>query len=217
MHDDNPAVPEGHTRFTIDIIQNATWSDGIPLTADDIAFTYVYQHESAAFGNPAGTDLEELVATYAPNQYRVILEFNTESYWHFSNFAFDYIIPIHIFNNSGGIGYEGWNTWNPVLNETHPYVTCGPFIFSNYEEGEYYTLEPNPLFHYAPVIDNTVTNTTTATTYPTTTTTSETNQSALQELNWMLTISSVVGGFSSIIILYCGVQIIQKRRGLEID
>ncbi|MHA2022523.1 MAG: ABC transporter substrate-binding protein, partial [Candidatus Thorarchaeota archaeon] len=98
MHSDNPAVPDGHTRFSIDIIQNATWSDGMPLTADDVAFTYVYQYESAIYGNPAGTELGDLVASFAPDQYRVVLEFSTESYWHFSDFAFDYIIPKHIFN-----------------------------------------------------------------------------------------------------------------------
>ncbi len=212
MHSDNPAVPVGHTRFTIDIIQNATWSDGTPLTADDVAFTYVYQYESAAYGNPAGTDLGDLIASYAPNQYRVVLEFITESYWHFSDFASDYIIPKHIFNNSGGIGYEGWSTWNPVFNVAHPHVTCGSFIFSNFEAGEFYRLVRNPLFHYAPIDYHTVTSTVTNTT---TTTTSGTNQSTIQDINGVLVISSIVGGFSSVVILYCGVQILQKRRSLK--
>ncbi|MBD3408088.1 MAG: hypothetical protein GF411_18350, partial [Candidatus Lokiarchaeota archaeon] len=34
-HDDNPAVPDGHTRFTFNMIQNATWTDGTPITAED--------------------------------------------------------------------------------------------------------------------------------------------------------------------------------------
>ena len=207
-HSDNPAVPDGHTRFTIDIIRNATWSDGEPVTAEDVAFTYVYQIESDAYGNPAGTDLGDLVAAYAPTPYRVVLEFGTESYWHLSDFAFDYIIPYHIFNNSGGIGYAGWNTWNPVFDPAEPHVTCGPYIFSDCEAGEYYTIERNPLFHYAPNYDNTATNTTT---------TSGTNQSTVQEIDWPLTIGSVVGGFSSVIILYCSVQIFHERRSLKSD
>ena len=210
MHSDNPTVPVGHTRFSIDIIQNATWSDGTPLTADDVAFTYAYQYESASYGNPAGIELGDLVASYAPNQYRVVLEFSTESYWHFSDFAFDYIIPQHIFNDVDGIGYAGWNAWNPVFNEAHPHVTCGPFIFSDFDTGEFYRLERNPLFHYAPIYDNTATNTTT-------TSTSGTNQSTIQDINGVLVISSIIGGFSSIIILYCGVQILQKRRDMKSD
>ena len=149
-HTDNPAVPDGHTRFTVDIIQNATWSDGTPLTANDVAFSYTYAFESSAFGNPAGTDIGDLVAAYAPTPFRAVIEFSTESYWHFSNFAYDTVIPFHIFNDDTGIGYEGWNTWNPVFDPEQPNVNCGPFIFSDFEAGEFYELTYNPLFHYAP-------------------------------------------------------------------
>ena len=149
-HSDNAAVPEGHTRFTIDIIQNATWTDGTPLTATDVAFTYTYQYESAAFGNPAGDDMSDFFAAYAPNPYRVVLEFSTESYWHFSNFAYNTIIPEHIFNDDTGIGYEGWDTWNPVFDPEVPHVTSGPFIFTDYEAGEWYEITRNPQYYYHP-------------------------------------------------------------------
>ena len=148
IHSDNPAVPDGHTRYTIDIIQNATWSDGVPLTAEDIAFTFTYYAESGIYGNPAGTYLYDLVAVYAPSTYCVIIEYSTESYWHFSTFAFDKIIPEHIFNDEDGIGYEGWDSWNPVFNPSHPHVTSGPFIVTDYEAGEWYELSANPLFYY---------------------------------------------------------------------
>jgi len=155
-HSDNAAVPTGHTRYTIDIIQNATWTDGVPLTANDVAFSYIYAYESAAYGNPAGVGLGDLVTAYAPTPYRVVVEFNTESYWHFSNFAYDYIIPEHIFNDDTGIGYDGWSTWNPVFS-ADPHVTSGPFVFSAFETGDWYQLTKNPLFYYpapnaAPVI-----------------------------------------------------------------
>jgi len=147
-HSDNPSVPDGHTRFTIDILQNATWSDGQPLTAIDVAFTYTYLIESKEYGNPVGDYIADLVAVYAPNPYRVTLEFNTESYWHFSNFAFESIIPEHIFNDETGIGYDGWNTWNPVYDPTDPLVTSGPYLFSEFESGEYYKLVWNPRYYY---------------------------------------------------------------------
>jgi ABC-type transport system substrate-binding protein len=165
-HTDNPAVPLGHTRFTIDIIQNATWSDGVKLTAEDVAFSTTYAYEGITYGNPAGVDIGDLVAAYAPTPYRAVIEFNTESYWHFSNFAYDTIIPEHIFNDDTGIGYAGWNTWNPVFDANEPNVNCGPFVFSDYEAGEFYELTYNPLFHYAPEHINPTT-----TTGPTETTT----------------------------------------------
>lgn len=165
-HDTNPAVPEGHTRFTIDIIQNATWSDGTPLTAEDVAYTFTYAFESFPYGNPAGTDLGDLVGAYAPQTHRVVIEFSTESYWHFSNFAYDTVIPKHIFQE---IGFENWNVWNPVFDPAEPNVNCGPFVFTDFEAGEFYEITYNELFHYAP--DRTPVETTTTETGETTTTT----------------------------------------------
>lgn len=150
-HADNQHVQEGHTLFTIDIITNATWSDGKPLTAADVAFTFTYLFESLSFGNPAGVRLGDLAAAYAPTPYRAVLEFFSESYWHFSNFAFQWIIPEHIFNDTGGIGYKGWNKWNPVFNPEDPHITSGPFELTDWVIGEFYELSANPSFCYYPV------------------------------------------------------------------
>jgi ABC-type transport system substrate-binding protein len=147
-HDENSEVPVNHTRFTIDIIQNATWSDGTPLTAEDVAFSFNYTIQSSIYGNPAAERLSELHTTYAPTPYRVVIEFSTENYWHFSHFAYEYIIPMHIFNNETGIGFAGWNTWNPIWNFAEPYVAAGPFIITDFEVGEFYELTVNPNFAY---------------------------------------------------------------------
>jgi ABC-type transport system substrate-binding protein len=148
-HYENSTVPDGHTRYTFDIIRNATWTDGTNITAEDVAFTLNYSYESGAYGNPAATDLGDLEAAYTVSPYRVVIEFNRESYWHFSNFAFDYIIPKHIFNDEDGIGYDGWNTWNPVFDPAEPHVTSGPFVITDYDSGEFYEITINPDFAYA--------------------------------------------------------------------
>jgi ABC-type transport system substrate-binding protein len=160
---DNPDVPLGHTRFTIDIIQNATWSDGQQLTADDVAFSFTYMYESYVYGNPSGTDITDLVGAYAPTPYRVVLEFSTVSYWHFSAFAYKTIIPKHIFNDVDGIGYAGWNTWNPVFDPAQPNVNSGPFKFTDFTAGEFYEVSYNPNFYYGiphPVATSSTTTTT---------------------------------------------------------
>ncbi len=150
IHADNLNVPEGHTRFTIDIIQDAMWSDGTDLTAEDVVFSIIYAIESADYGNPAGSDIaDDLAAAYAPSLYAAVIEFNTESYWHFSDFAYDYIIPKHIFNDDTGIGFDNWDTWNPVFDPAEPHITYGPYILTDYEAGEFYELTYNPHFYYA--------------------------------------------------------------------
>ncbi|MFW9768384.1 MAG: ABC transporter substrate-binding protein [Candidatus Thorarchaeota archaeon] len=151
-HADNIAVPEGHHRFTIDLIQNATWSDGTPFTAEDVAFTFTYLLESAALGNPAGAGLvaQELVSAYAPSTYRVVVEFGRESYFNQDQALYLTPIPKHIFEPGAGIGYEGWNTWNPMFNPEDPMVTLGPFLLTDMEAGEFYECTVNPRWAYLP-------------------------------------------------------------------
>ncbi|MHA2142009.1 MAG: ABC transporter substrate-binding protein [Candidatus Thorarchaeota archaeon] len=130
---ENPDVPVGHTRFTFDLIQNATWSDGQPITAEDVAFTMNYYRDGLAYGNPSGAGLEDLTAAYAASPYRVVIEFNTLSYWHISNAGINTILPKHIFED---IGLDGWAQWNPVKG-ADPYITSGPFVVSEHVAGEF--------------------------------------------------------------------------------
>jgi ABC-type transport system substrate-binding protein len=210
-HEDNWIVPEGHTRFTFDIIQNATWSDGYPLTAEDVAFTFLYVLESGAYGNPAAADLTDLTTISNPTPYRVILEFQNESYWHFSKFAYDYIIPRRIFNNETGIGYAGWNTWNPVFDPAEPYVTSGPFFLFDFMPDEY-VLTKNTNFAFLPQEefpppDHTAT-------FPDTSTTTGPNSSPTGTPNGPIPLASIViSGFSSVVIVVMVILIIKNKQG----
>ncbi|TET07238.1 MAG: hypothetical protein E3J86_13700 [Candidatus Thorarchaeota archaeon] len=149
-HSDNLAIPEGHQRFTLDIIQNATWTDGQPLTANDVAYTFTYILESGVYGNPSVSQLAELYSAYTLGHNRVVLEFVSESYWHFNNFAFVKILPAHIFNNPRIIDYDEWASWNPGFNPAHPHVTSGPYIFAGYEFLDSYNLTKNPDYYRIP-------------------------------------------------------------------
>ncbi len=140
---DNPDVPAGHTRYTINILENATWSDGVPLTAHDVNFTLHYVME--VFRTNYGGSPKSLVGTDVPSPYQVVMEFDTESYWDFSYFAYCLIIPEHIFSNET-ISFE---TWDPIFTPTDPHVTCGPFLLDDFEVDEYYSLVYDPEFYYA--------------------------------------------------------------------
>ncbi len=140
-HVDDPIVLEDHTRFTFDIIRNATWSDGNPLTAEDIAFSLNYYRINSS--HPFSNDLSDMTAVYAPTKTQLIVEFETESYWHINKFAFKPVIPMHKFVN------RTWNEWDPVP----PYdemVTSGPFNVTAYTAGEFVELSRNPNYHYQP-------------------------------------------------------------------
>jgi ABC-type transport system substrate-binding protein len=161
-HATNPLVPEGHQRFTFDMVQNATWSDGEQVTAEDVAYTFTYAYESGLLGNPAGLDLGNLVSATAPSTYRVVIEFSDENIWNFYSAAVGSIIPKHIFE---GIGYDGWNTWNPLFNPEDPNEVCGPFILTDFEAGEFYEMTHNPSYAFYP--EDRIPDTTEPTTTPT--------------------------------------------------
>lgn len=148
-HIDNPEVSSGHKRYTIEIIQNATWSDGEPLTADDVAFTLNYLQQLAAEEDliEQTWDLSDIFAVYSPSPFVVIVEFSTERYWNFDNFAYLKILPKHIYTSPVCLETP-LSQWNPGFNQSHPLVTSGPFILSDFEVGEYYELTRNPEFYY---------------------------------------------------------------------
>jgi ABC-type transport system substrate-binding protein len=141
-HDDNAAIPEGHARITFDLIQNATWTDGTPLTGEDVAFTLNYYNDGA--GNPYGPDLTEMVAAYSPTTYQVVVEFASESYWNLHRIGYKPIIPKHVFESTEA---DDWNEWNPTPPE-QMMVTSGPFNVTEHIDGEFTELSYNPNYFF---------------------------------------------------------------------
>ncbi|MCK5150818.1 MAG: hypothetical protein KAQ65_03215 [Candidatus Thorarchaeota archaeon] len=145
-HDDNPSITDGHTRITFQMLQNVTWSDGKPLTEEDVAFTLNYYRNSP--GNPYGADLSDMTAAYSPRPHTVVVEFESESYWHLHTIGYKPIIPKHVFQE---IGLNGWNLWEPDPR-SDVMVTSGPFNITDYEPGEYVELTRNPNYFFGPDI-----------------------------------------------------------------
>ncbi|MGY5875903.1 MAG: ABC transporter substrate-binding protein [Candidatus Thorarchaeota archaeon] len=229
-HADNPVVPEGYTRFTFDLVHNATWTDGTPLTAEDVAYSLNYYRDSS--GNPYGHDLTEMTAAYAPTTYRVIIEFAAESYWHTETLISKPILPKHVFSE---IGIDGWNMWNP--NPPYePMVTSGPFNVSERVPGEYTIISWNPNYYYSPDRTETYTSTspvtsstississstsssisTTTTGEPTTTTTTTTTTTEASTSSWfsqyMTAIGPAIIAGSLVVIVVVGGLIIREIR-----
>jgi ABC-type transport system substrate-binding protein len=143
-HADNPTVTEGYTRFRIKTVDNATWTDGTPLTAQDVAFSFNYYRDAS--GHPNGPALSELRACYAMTNTDLIMEFESESYWHMQTITSLPIIPKHIFVE---IGLDGWHSWNPQP-PFEPMVTSGPFNVSAYFAPEILQLSSNPTYFRRP-------------------------------------------------------------------
>ena len=166
-HDTNPSVTSGETWITVDIRSDANWTDGNPLTADDIAFTFDYIQESGAYGNPMATEFSDFEDAVVISPYQVQIQIDSESWYDIEKYMHAKIIPEHIFEDVSGIGYDGWNSWNPVFNGADPHITSGPFYVSDYSSGLY---ELSRYLDYYWPADEITTTTTTSTNTNTTTT-----------------------------------------------
>ncbi|NHJ13982.1 MAG: hypothetical protein EAX95_09915 [Candidatus Thorarchaeota archaeon] len=190
-HSDNPDVANGHTRLVFDLVENATWSDGYPLTALDVAFTLNY-YPDCSNGNPYASGLQDLMAAYASGTYQVTVEFDTESYWYLHTVGLKPIIPYHVFSE---MGLDGWELWTPTPPDD-ALVTSGPFMLHSYEEGSRVELERNPNYFYRFLQAMTLIPTTTTTTTSTATSTPDTSLLAsLVFISGALSVPLVVGGF----------------------
>ncbi|MHA2140285.1 MAG: ABC transporter substrate-binding protein [Candidatus Thorarchaeota archaeon] len=161
---DNPDIPVGYTRIIFDMIQNGTWSDGEPITAEDVAFSLNYMRDGLEFGIPAGHYLDDLTVAYAASPFRVIVEFDTLSYWHLGNAGGTIILPKHIFKD---IPVNQWNLFNPVKGDS-PHVTAGPFTVTEHIAGEFTEITYRPDWAYGLGIHPTDTTSLTDPTEPTT-------------------------------------------------
>jgi ABC-type transport system substrate-binding protein len=157
-HADDSSVPSGHTRITFNMIQNATWSDGEPLTADDVAFSLNFYRDAP--GNPFGPYVKDMTAAYAKTTYQLVVEFSTVSYWHLHACGYQTVIPKHFFLEHG-ITTANWNTWTPNP-PTDDIVCSGPFNITNYVRGEFCEQTYNPNYFYGVAHTTTTTTTTEA-------------------------------------------------------
>lgn len=136
-HDTNAVVTSGETWITVHLRRDANWTDGTPLTADDVAFTFDYIQESGAYGNPMATVFSDYVDSVVVSPYLIQIKIDSESWYDIEKYMHAKIIPEHIFEDTAGIGYDGWDTWNPAINGADPHITSGPFYVSDYSSGTY--------------------------------------------------------------------------------
>lgn len=126
------------------MIENATWTDGTSLTAEDAAFSLNYYRDTA--GNPYGIDLAKMTRAVAGSTYTLIVEFETESFRNLHRVAYKPIIPKRIFEDRMG---TGWQEYNPNPPEVEM-VTSGPFNVSEYVAGEYLELSRKGDYPFLP-------------------------------------------------------------------
>lgn len=138
---------EDAATWTYTIQDGMTWSDGAPVTAEDILFTLQYDQAngSANFEAQTGEDGKVTEAKYtgytlSDDKMSIFLTLASPNVRELSNMTSFRVMPKHV--------YEGKNT----VTEAEGRITCGPYVLESFNKeagtitfavNEYYPQKPN--------------------------------------------------------------------------
>ena len=132
-------VSDDGLTWTLDIVDGATFHDGEPLTAEDVAYSIQLYKDTEDFPFlPSYAAYFETIE--APDANTVVLT-TAEPLGNFeANMVFMYVIPKHI-----------WETEDdPVAFDNLDMIGSGPFKVAEYSQGEFVELETNTEYWQTP-------------------------------------------------------------------
>lgn len=127
---------------TVTLKDGLEWSDGEPLTAEDVVFTYTQK----AVKENGNADLlwigDQPITATAEDDQTVVFHLPSVSAAALSNIATEtYIIPEHVY---GEVTDFSGAELDPIA------VGSGPYVLKDYERGQYLTFAPNPNYYGEP-------------------------------------------------------------------
>jgi peptide/nickel transport system substrate-binding protein len=143
-------VSEDGLTWTFNLAPDAKWSDGTPLTAEDVAFTLLAYRDWGDFGYMSGY-ASYFADVQAPDEHTVVVTLSEPIGNMESQVLFCYILPKHIWGEFAG------DLDAAVAFTNDEMVGSGPFRLVEYAQGEFYRLEAVK-DHYGrpPVIDGVI-------------------------------------------------------------
>ncbi|MBW7454922.1 peptide-binding protein [Paenibacillus sepulcri] len=133
-----PKISEDGKTYTVKLKTTAKWSDGQPITADDIVYTYdTLRNPEAASPGISMYDKIESVTKIDDQTVDIKLK---QVYAPFQFSLFISILPAHILKD---VPLKDLKT-NPYGVDPAKTVTSGPWKWTEWKQGQYITLEANP-------------------------------------------------------------------------
>ncbi len=130
--------------WTFMIRRGVTWSDGRPVTAHDVAYTFNRMMTDPAAATANGNFVENFAEVTATDDHTVVIRTKRPQATMLSIAA--PIVPRHIWSKIDDIA--------SFANQEMPIVGSGPFVATEYEPQQYLTLKANEDFwRGAPTID----------------------------------------------------------------
>ena len=139
------STEDGQT-WTYTIREGMTWSDGEPVSAEDILFTLEYDQANGSANFEAQTDANGKTTeakyteyTVSPDKASISLTLTTPNVRELSNMTSFRVMPKHI--------YEGKES----VTEAEARITCGPYVLESFsKEAGTLTFSVNPYYPQKP-------------------------------------------------------------------
>jgi ABC-type transport system substrate-binding protein len=143
--DTEPTVASGDIqdgeKYTFYLYENATWHDGTPVTATDVANSV-----SLVLQDPFDAENYENIYLIRVNDSQTIEIFtNATGYFEWTRATGFTVFPHHIWSNDTITG-GNISTWVPTVADL---VGSGPYSFLAHVPGQYVVLERHPDWHFA--------------------------------------------------------------------
>lgn len=139
-----PEVSADNTTYTFKLRPNMTWSDGKPLTSEDVAYTYRLHYHADYEGVKSNlrSALKALIADIqTPDPTTVVIKLQHPQASFLLNYAWRLVVPQHI------LGTLTPDQFNENAFGVDPSVSSGPFKLGAYVAGSHLELVRNDLFY----------------------------------------------------------------------
>lgn len=154
-------ITDDYLTWTVTLRKNNYWSDGEPITADDVIFTYL-AILNASTGAPSRSSLLSILVNETDsngkfsavkkgiNDYEVIFTLS-DVYTYTETVLFNlYILPEHQMSQ---IDLNNWKT-DGTNTGVIPIVASGPYVINNYDNPDVVELSVNPYYNATPMGHN---------------------------------------------------------------
>jgi peptide/nickel transport system substrate-binding protein len=142
-----PKVESDQLTYKFNLRQDVKWSDGQPLTADDVVFTYSLMagstYDYKAINSRYWPDLEQYLASVtAPDKYTVIMKTKLP----YAPFLTGYVIPVpplpkHVLEP---VVQKSAADFRKADFNFAPTVVSGPFMFDRWDKSQQVVVKANP-------------------------------------------------------------------------
>jgi peptide/nickel transport system substrate-binding protein len=135
--EDNGGLSADKLTVTWKLKPDLKWSDGEPITSDDVKFTWEALASPTSGALAATGGISQIAAIDTPDDLTAVIHYSTPYPGYLDQFAYG-IMPRHATGPAGEMSDWEWNR-KPV--------GAGPFVVTEWNSGESIIMEPNPYYY----------------------------------------------------------------------